>query len=232
MRIYVYILKILLSIVLAVVGGFFAYEYVIDSLYEVKELSIIVVSVFMAGLIFSLIRIKMISSKFNWVDSYRKQTKVSAASAGKVPSVFRNVYKKCNMNDKDKLQIEEYYNAVKSLDVSFSSHKDAGMFFVKICFLTGFLGAFVCIITSLGDISEMFSNMNLNVGDSVSTLSELQSGIAGPLAKLKTAFSLSFTGIYLSCLLSYIDRQAFSLENKFLVYAENWLLSCVNLKSK
>jgi hypothetical protein len=74
--------------------------------------------------------------------------------------------------------------------------------------------------------------MNLNVGDSVSTLSELQSGIAGPLAKLKTAFSLSFTGIYLSCLLSYIDRQAFSLENKFLVYAENWLLSCVNLKSK
>jgi hypothetical protein len=85
---------------------------------------------------------------------------------------------------------------------------------------------------SFNDIVDMFANLNLNVNDSIETLSTLQQKIVSPIKSLSQGFVLAFVGIYLSCLLAYIDRQSFVAEHKFIIYLENWLSSCTDSKQK
>lgn len=232
MKLYIYVIKIIFAILISLGIGYFVYPYLKEGVLEVKELSLVLAGIFVFGLCFDLIRLISINNKDNWISGYKLQRKAVSSSMGRTPKMFEEIAKKFAMtDDKKKLTLEEYYNAVKSLDVCFSHNKDAGRFFVKLCFMAGFLVAFLCIIMALGNIANMFTSINLDLTDSVGALSDLQSKLSGPLKELTTSFSLVFLGIYLSCLLSYIDRQIFIAENKFLVYAENWLLSCTNQNS-
>lgn len=232
MRLYIFVLKIILAMIFAIVASYFIYPYIFGGLVDAKELSGLVVVVFVIGFVFTLIRILGVSAKSNWIDSYKRQNKITTASVAKTPKSLESIAKKLNLNGKKELTLEEYYNAVKSLDVIFSHNKDAGKWFVKLCFMVGFLGGFACIMMALGSISDLFTSMNLGVDETTEALSKIQKDLSHPLKSLQTSFAVSCLGIYLSCLLSYLDRQAFMAENKFLVYAENWLLSCTNQKNK
>jgi hypothetical protein len=231
MKLYIYILKMIFAIAIAIAVGYFSYPYVLNGLLDVKEISIAVLGVFVIGLLYDLIRLHWVNSKAIWVNTYRSHNKVAATSVREAPkglSYVSNILR----SSKGKLTLEEYYNAVKALDMLFSHNKDAGKFFVKLCFMTGFLGAFLCVMMAVSAIGNIFTDMNFDIESSVDALSELQRGLSNPLQTLNTAFALAFLGIYLSCLLSYIDRQSFMSENKFLIYVENWLLLCTNQKNK
>lgn len=231
MKVNYYTWKIVLSIVLSIGVTYAFIPDMYSHFLEVKEITLLVCLVFFVGVVFDLIRIAAISSKTAWVDGYKVRSTVTASSIRKTPKELEDIPAKITP-DGGQLTLEEYYLAVKSCDVILSHKKDAGKFLTKICFMTGFLGAFICIIIAVGDIAHMFSTLDLNLDESVSTLAKLQQGLAGPLEKLKTSFSISILGIFLSCLLSYVDRQAFMAESKFLIYVESWLLSCTDQKSK
>jgi len=231
MNVYVNIIKSILAILIASAFGYYSYPFVVSDLASIKEVSIAVMLVFATGIIFTVVRFVSVYVKISWLDSYKSINRIATVSRSSAPKDFSSLAKKLYEKD-EKINEDDCYVCAKSLETSINANKDAGKFLVKLCFIVSLLGAFLCILASLTYIANIFSNMNLDSNEAIGVLSNLQSQIGEPLRSLSKALSISFLGIFLSTLLSYIDRQVFIAENKTLVYLENWFLSCLNTKEK
>jgi hypothetical protein len=60
-------------------------------------------------------------------------------------------------------------------------------------------------------------------GDAVAIFSELQQGLAAPLAGMSTAFSASLFGLAGSLVLGFLELQAGQAQNRFYMDLEDWL---------
>lgn len=109
--------------------------------------------------------------------------------------------------------------------------KEISRYLIGLLIFLGLLGTFWGLLQTVSSIGGVIGSLSFADADVGRVFSNLQQGLAAPLAGMGTAFSSSLFGLAGSLVLGFLELQAGQAQNRFYMDLEDWLAGATRLSS-
>ncbi|WP_404326858.1 flagellar motor protein MotA [Aerophototrophica crusticola] len=109
--------------------------------------------------------------------------------------------------------------------------KEISRYLIGLLIFLGLLGTFWGLLGTVSSIGGVIGSLSFADADVGRVFSNLQQGLAAPLAGMGTAFSSSLFGLAGSLVLGFLELQAGQAQNRFYMDLEDWLAGATRLSS-
>lgn len=109
--------------------------------------------------------------------------------------------------------------------------REISKYLIGLLIFLGLLGTFWGLLATISSIGGVIGGLSLDNDDVGQMFTNLQQGLAAPLAGMGTAFSSSLFGLAGSLVLGFLELQASQAQNRFYTELEDWLASVTRLSS-
>ncbi|HEV7372323.1 flagellar motor protein MotA [Arenibaculum sp.] len=190
----------------------------------------LILGVLLLGILYIFRQVLMLRPEVTWLERYRAG---HAADTGSEPVLLAPM---ARMLGERKGRLSLSAPAMRSLLDGIAARLDEGRelsrYLIGLLIFLGLLGTFWGLIRTIGSVADVISGLSATGdGDVGALFSDLQQGIAEPLAGMGTAFSSSLFGLAGSLVLGFLDLQAGQAMNRFFTEVEDWLSGATRLSS-
>jgi hypothetical protein len=221
-------MSLFLAIVVAIAAALYP---VLERAFMVNPaLNGLILGVLLLGILYVFRQVLTLRPEVAWLERYRAG---HGTDAGPEPVLLAPM---ARMLGERKGRLSLSAPAMRSLLDGIAARLDEGRelsrYLIGLLIFLGLLGTFWGLIKTIGSVADVISGLSMTGDGDVGTLfSDLQQGIAGPLAGMGTAFSSSLFGLAGSLVLGFLDLQAGQAMNRFFTEVEDWLSGATRLSS-
>lgn len=221
-------MSLFLAIVVAIAAALYP---VLERAFLVNPaLNGLILGVLLLGILYIFRQVLMLRPEVTWLERYRAG---HPADTGAEPVLLAPM---ARMLGERKGRLSLSAPAMRSLLDGIAARLDEGRelsrYLIGLLIFLGLLGTFWGLIRTIGSVADVISGLSATGdGDVGALFSDLQQGIAEPLAGMGTAFSSSLFGLAGSLVLGFLDLQAGQAMNRFFTEVEDWLSGATRLSS-
>lgn len=194
----------------------------------------LILGVLLLGILYVFRQVLMLRPEVAWLERYRAGHGAGHGADAEPEPVLLAPMARMLGERKGRLSLSA--PAMRSLLDGIAARLDEGRelsrYLIGLLIFLGLLGTFWGLIKTIGSVADVISGLSVTGdGDVGALFSDLQQGIAEPLAGMGTAFSSSLFGLAGSLVLGFLDLQAGQAMNRFFTEVEDWLSGATRLSS-
>ncbi len=226
------IMNLLASVIMLALASATAYiftDIILDFFTHNPALNTIILAVFAVGVLYALISMLRVQREFRMLELARKrfgsgkkdrwtdpehQPKLPRSQIAERLEIYALQAQNYGAPDPD--------SHMEKVELTLSLRASITRYVAGLLVFLGLLGTFIGLLLSIGDILDIINTLLESAeGETVSSLSNLLTGLAGPLRGMAIAFSTSVFGLIASLIVGFLHLQLVSANTRYMSRLES-----------
>ena len=194
----------------------------------------LILGVLLVGIVYAFRQVMALSPEVTWVNGFRRADPGLGGTAEQPPHLLAPMATMLRERQgRTQLSAFSMRSLLDSIGSRLDEQREISRYMIGLLIFLGLLGTFWGLLQTVSSVSATMRGLDMSAGvDPATMLTNLRSGLEGPLNGMGTAFSSSLFGLSGSLVLGFLDLQAGQAQNRFYNELEEWLSTITTLSDE
>jgi hypothetical protein len=227
-----YLIRMVAFLVAVGAAGVLLVGQLQDAFFANPALNGLILGVLLIGILNSFRQVFMLNPEVGWIEQF-KSDRASATSSARPHLLAPMAAMFAEREGREfTLSALSTRSLLDGIATRLEEQRDLSRYNIGLLIFLGLLGTFWGLLTTVGSIGEVISNITIGTGgDLGAVFNDLKRGLEAPIDGMGTAFSSSLFGLAGSLVLGFLDLQMGQAHNRFYTDLEDWLSTQTRLSS-